>query len=604
MREPDLVLDTLAKHAKKPDYFFERLYKNLFNPQFFLKAYGNMYHKPGNMTEGTDGNTIDGFSTNRIENLILALKDESYQPKPAKRVYIPKKNGKMRPLGVPSVDDKLVQEVVRMLLESIYEQTFQKSSHGFRPSKSCHTALNDVKLKCGGTKWWIEGDIKGFFDNIDHGVLINLLRKRIKDERFINIIWKFLKAGYMEEWEFHKTYSGTPQGGIISPLLANIYLNELDEFMNGKISEFNKGKRRKDNVRYKKLNSAIWYRRKKLEENWGNMSDDEKLVLKSEMSSLAKERKKLSSVDEMDSPFKRMTYVRYADDFVIGIIGSKEDALRTKQELSAFLETELKLELSEEKTLVTNSKKLIRFLGYDIGVDHGGDSITYSTGVVKRHLTGKPMLYLPHDCMKDFLIKNDYMTVDQDGTWKPTHRKYLVNHDLIEIISTYNSEIRGFYEYYKMASNVYKLNGAYHIIKTSYVKTLANKFKLSVSKVFRKYSEDGVLGVRYETKKGSKFRPFYNEGFKVDKDYISSLKVDAFPNTMIYGGRTSMEKRLMASECEFCGTTEPPFEVHHVRKLKDLKGKKRWEKFMISRNRKTIVMCVPCHCDLHNGKLD
>ncbi len=603
MREPRMILDALTKNAVKENYIFTRLYRNLYNKKFFLDAYGNIYHKPGNMTQGTDKETIDGFSMDWIENIISSLKDESYKPNPSRRVYIPKKDDKQRPLGIPSIKDKIIQEVVKEILVSMYEPIFSKASHGFRPNKSCHSALNDIKMTFGGIKWWIEGDIKGFFDNIDHHVLIGILRKRIKDEKFIKLIWKFLKAGYMEDWKFNKTFSGTPQGGIISPVLANIYLHELDAFMEKQIIKFDEGKRRRDNPVYKKYNTAIWYRKNKLKEKWNTLNDDERKELQSEISTLEKEREKHSAVDNMDASFKRLKYVRYADDFVVGVIGSKEDSKRIKEEITEFLHTSLKLELSQEKTLITSNKNLIKFLGYEIGIDGGHDSKTNTNGIKKRHLSGKPMLYLPYNNMRNFLLKNDYMKIEGND-WKPVHRRYLVNQDDIEILSTYNAEIRGFYEYYKMAINVYKLNGAFHIIKTSFAKTMANKYKLSVNRVFRKYSVNGVLGVFYDTKNGKKFRPFYNDGFKMDKQYSKSLSIDTLPNTNIYSGRTSLVSRLLASKCEFCGTTEGKFEVHHVRKLKDLKGKKKWEQKMIARNRKTMVLCTNCHVDLHRGKLD
>lgn len=228
MRNPELVLNNLAAHSKVSDYKYERLYRLLFNEEMFFVAYQRIYAKQGNMTAGTDGKTIDGMSLQRIESLIMSLKSEAYKPNPARRVYIPKKNGGKRPLGIPSVEDKLVQEVIRMILEAIYEGAFQSTSHGFRPHKSCHTALKDIQINFKGAKWFIEGDIKGFFDNIDHEILIAILRERISDERFLRLIRKFLKAGYMEDWTYNKTFSGTPQGGIISPILANIYLDKFD----------------------------------------------------------------------------------------------------------------------------------------------------------------------------------------------------------------------------------------------------------------------------------------------------------------------------------------------------------------------------------------
>ena len=244
MRNPERVLNSLSEHSKDSSYKFERLYRILFNEEMFYVAYQRIYAKEGNMTPGSDGQIIDNMSLSRIENLISALKDESYQPQPSRRVYIPKKNGKKRPLGVPTFNDKLIQEVVRMILEAIYEGSFEYTSHGFRPNRSCHTALAHIQKEFNGAKWFVEGDIKGFFDNIDHELLIRILKERISDERFIRLIRKFMKAGYVEEWQFHNTYSGTPQGGIISPILANIYLDKLDKYINEYIDSFDKGKKR------------------------------------------------------------------------------------------------------------------------------------------------------------------------------------------------------------------------------------------------------------------------------------------------------------------------------------------------------------------------
>ena len=233
MRNPIDVLKILTEKTSVKGYQFERLYRHLYNPDFYLLAYKNIASSPGSMTAGADGMTIDNMSMARINKIIASLKDQTYRPNPARRTYIAKKNNpaKKRPLGIPSTNDKLVQEIIRMILEAIYEPTFSDRSHGFRPKRSCHTALSQIKDTFTGVRWMVEGDIKGCFDNVDHHVLINILRRRIKDERFLSLMWKFLKAGYMEQWEYHKTYSGTPQGSGMSPVLANIYLSELDTFM-------------------------------------------------------------------------------------------------------------------------------------------------------------------------------------------------------------------------------------------------------------------------------------------------------------------------------------------------------------------------------------
>jgi len=248
MRNPIEVLKTLTEKANDPNYRFQRIYRNLYNPDFYMLAYQRIYSNDGSMTAGVDGITIDGMSEKRIGKLIESLKDHSYQPKPARRTYIAKKNSdKQRPLGIPSADDKLLQEVVKMILESIYEPAFSDNSHGFRPNRSCHTALLDLQAKFTGATWFIEGDIKACFDSFDHHVLIEILRRRIDDEAFIALMWKFLKAGYMEQWRYNATYSGTPQGSGCSPILSNIYLGELDSYMDEYKRRFDTGEKIKRN---------------------------------------------------------------------------------------------------------------------------------------------------------------------------------------------------------------------------------------------------------------------------------------------------------------------------------------------------------------------
>lgn len=336
MRSPENVLESLKSKACNENYKYQRLYRNLYNPQFYLLAYQRIQANPGNMTAGTDGKTIDGMGIKRINALIEKVRDFSYQPHPARRTYIPKANGKMRPLGIPSFDDKLIQEVVRLILESIYEPTFSDQSHGFRMGRSCHTALKYVQKYFTGTKWFVEGDIKGCFDNVDHHVLMHILRKRIADEHFIGLLWKFLKAGYMEDWNYHNTYSGTPQGSIISPILANIYMNELDNYMQEYANRFNCGERRKINPAFKKKLDICRGKEQRLKRNAAKMSDEEKERLTAEIKELRRSLRSMPYSDQMDENYKRVFYVRYADDFLIGVIGSKADAEQIKKDVGMF----------------------------------------------------------------------------------------------------------------------------------------------------------------------------------------------------------------------------------------------------------------------------
>ena len=340
MRNPEQVLNILAGHSNEPEYKYERLYRILFNEQMFFVAYQRMYAKPGNMTPGTDGKTEDEMSIDRINKLIESIKDETYSPNPAKRTYIPKKNGKMRPLGIPSFEDKLVQEVVRMVLEAIYEGHFEWTSHGFRPNRSCHTALKSLQNNFNGAKWFIEGDIKGFFDNIDHDVLIEIMKGRIADDRFLRLIRKFLNAGYMEEWQFNKTYSGTPQGGIISPILANIYLDKFDKYMEEYANKFNKGTIRSRNKDICKLNNRVHYLKRRINE----VKDaNERTKMVEELHEKQKRILTMPSGNDMDRNFRRLRYVRYADDFLIGVIGTKNECETIKADITKFMQEKLRL---------------------------------------------------------------------------------------------------------------------------------------------------------------------------------------------------------------------------------------------------------------------
>ena len=605
MRNPINVLSSLQQHSSDKSYTYTRLYRNLFNRDLFLLAYQNIYKSEGNMTKGTDNKTIDGMSIKRIDTIISKLRDESYQPQPSRRTYIPKKNGKMRPLGIPSFDDKLVQEVMRMILESIYEGSFSKNSHGFRPNRSCHTALNQIKVTFTGIKWFIEGDIKGFFDNINHNKMIEILSERIKDERFLRLMRKFLRAGYMEEWTYHNTYSGTPQGGIISPILANIYLDKLDSFMHTLKERFDKGKFRRisdKTYEFEKRRGVL----AKILRNSEN--EEEKSALAEQIKFIDNERLKYPHSDPFDENFKRLWYVRYADDFLIGVIGSKEDAISIKQQIKEFVLNELMLELSEEKTLITHSKKRARFLGYDIYVRRSKATKRNKNGVKRRFLSGTVCLELPMEVMRKKLLEYKVMeietTVYGKENWKAKARYYLKDNDDLEILDQYNNEIRGFRNYYSIANNSAVANSFGYIMQYSMFKTYATKYRKSMSKMMRKYQIGKDFGVTYTDKKGNvKTRLFYNGGF-ARKPMQKNATVDVIPKTAKYSSKTSLMARLSARECELCGKTNTDIEIHHVRKLKDLKGKDYWERFMIARNRKTLAVCTECHEKLHAGKLN
>ena len=605
MRNPINLLSSLQNHSSDRSYTFERLYRNLYNRELFLLAYQNIYASQGNMTKGTDGKTIDAMSLNRIDGIIASLKDESYQPQPSRRTYIPKKNGKMRPLGIPSFDDKLVQECVRLLLEAVYEGGFAKTSHGFRPNHSCHTALSQVQVCFTGVKWFVEGDIKGFFDNIDHDVMVDILAERIKDERFLRLIYKFLKAGYLENWQYHNTYSGTPQGGIVSPILANIYLDKLDRYMEKLKQQFDKGSTRSVYPETYALEKKRGVLAKKLR---NTDLEEERQILTEKIREIDRQKLTMPYSDPFDTSFKRIQYVRYADDFLVGVIGSKEDAAAIKEQVKVFVADTLHLELSYEKTLITHSEKKARFLGYDIYVRRSAATKRDKTGRLCRHLNGTVCLEMPTEVMRKKLLDYGAMTIEKTvygkDNWNAKARYYIKDNDDLEILDQYNSEIRGFRNYYRIANNAAFASSFGYIMQYSMFKTFATKYRTSMSKMISRLRIDKGFGVRFTDKKGKvKTRLFYNNGF-VRKPMQKTAAVDVIPNTVMYSSKTSLMDRLSAGQCELCGKTDCEIEIHHVRKLKDLKGISYWERFMIARNRKTLALCLDCREKLHNGKLN
>lgn len=601
MRSPERVLNSLNEHSKDSSYKFERLYRILFNEELFYVAYQKIASNGGSTTKGSDGRSIDEMSLARIETLIASLKDESYQPHPSRRVHIPKKNGKTRPLGIPAFEDKLVQEVVRMILEAIYEGHFETTSHGFRPKRSCHTALLHIQKTFSGAKWFIEGDIKGFFDNIDHDVLVGILRERISDDRFIRLIWKFLKAGYVEDWTFHNTYSGTPQGGIVSPILANIYLDKLDKYVKEYIRHFDMGTKRRPG----KESNDLANERKRTVRKLKKVKDGtEKAALVARLKAIEQERAAFPSGDEMDGSYRRLKYIRYADDFILGVIGSKEDALRIKEDIKSFLSESLALELSEEKTLITHTGKSAKFLGYEITVTRNNHQRRDVQGRLRRTYGKRVRLNVSMATLRDKLLEYGAMEIKlRNGKeiWKPKCRSGLIFNDDLEILDRYNRETVGFCNYYLIANNCVVLHNFRYIMEYSMYKTFAGKYRSTVRKINKKYRRNKLFTVKYEQKGVIKSRTFYKTSFKRRTTAFNG-SCDIEPYSIADVSRTNLTDRLKAEKCELCGATGKLI-MHHVRNLKDLKGKESWKRLMSARKRKTIALCPSCHRLRHLGKV-
>ena len=590
------ILTKLQENSKKNhDEVFTRLYRYLLRPDIYYVAYQHLYSNKGAGTKGVTDDTADGFSEIYIENIIEALKNEMYQPKPVRRTYIKKSNGKMRPLGLPVFTDKLIQEAIRMILEAIYEPIFSDYSHGFRPVRSCHTALAQIKKEFTGARWFIEGDIKGCFDNINHAVLVEIVNQKIKDARFLKLIRLFLKAGYMEDWKYHETYSGCPQGGIISPILANIYLNELDRHIMKIKKEFDVATKARYTPEYTKLVGL----RQRLHNKIKNSNGIEREKLIEEYKTATAQMLKLPAKQCDD---KKIKYVRYADDFLIAVNGNRQDCEKIKQELTEFISTTLKMELSQEKTLITHSNTPARFLRYDVRVRR--DQQIKPKGKFKtRSMNNKVELSIPFkDKIEKFLFLNGIVKQRSDnGKLEPIHRPQLLNRTDLEIVTIYNAELRGICNYYGLASNFNKLIYFNYLMEYSCLKTLAGKHRSKVSKIRAMYKDGtGKWAIPYETKTGIKKMYFANYADCKGKKFT-----DIVPQTAKNYSHdvTTLESRLKAKICEVCGCTDSDrYEIHHVNKVKNLKGKSEWEKVMIAKRRKTIVVCHKCHMAIHHGE--
>jgi group II intron reverse transcriptase/maturase len=589
-----VLFTILGKMAKKPEVQFDRLFPKMYNPEIWLKAYEQIAPKPGNMTVGVDGQTIDGAGMALIEGIIDDLRSARYKPSPVRRIYITKPNGELRPLGIPSFRDKLVQTVVKTFLEAIYEPTFANTSHGFRPQRSCHTALEQTK-RMTGIRWWVEGDIVGFFDNIDHTILLSILGKRITDQRFLHLIEQFLRAGYVEAQQYHKTYSGTPQGGNLSPILSNIYLNELDQKMKQKIEGFRRGKKRAGNREYWRI-----CKRRKREKAEARKTGDWAEYKRQTQRMLS-----TPSTESQDTGFRRMYYCRYADDFLIGIIGSKEDAKETKLWLTEYLRSELGLELSSEKTLITHAKNKVRFLGYEVVRGEGKRRVRVrrpnGTVGTQRTCTRKLQLRIPAQKVDAFA-----KVYGERQGWQGKSRNRLIQLSELEIVTIYNAEIRGFLGYYIKADNYHKVaNSILWLTSTSFFKTLAAKRKSTLRSVTRSLKRGpNKYSVSYKKADGTwQARRLVSSVSQIEAN-TPSAAIDKKPDTKwLQYGHTELGQRIQANQCEWCGTKEGQMEVHHVRKLKDLQGKQEWERQMIRRRRKTMVLCRSCHHKLHAGRL-
>jgi group II intron reverse transcriptase/maturase len=594
MQSTETYLGLLQERGKR-GLLLKRVYRQLFNPNLYLSAYGKIYRNAGALTPGVTDETADAMGLPKIAAIIEALRTEQYQWQPARRTYVLKKNGKKRPLGLPVWSDKLLAEVIRMILDAFFDVQFSEHSHGFRPARGCHTALQDIYHTWGGTTWIIEGDIADCFGSLSHELLIAILSEKIQDGRFLHLMKKLLDAGYLEDWKFNQTLSGVPQGSIVSPILSNILLDKLDQYVETVlIPQYTRGVKRKLNKEYIQLMSRAHRRFKK-----GQTEAAQRL---------RKQAQQLPAYDTYDPDYRRLKYCRYADDFCLGFTGPRSEAEEIKQQLRVFLREELQLDLSETKTLITHARsEAAQFLGYEITILQKDTKRTKNkiSGTKRRSINGRIGLRVPPTVLREKC--NRYKRHN-----KVMHRTELLNESDYSIVATYQLEFRGIANYYRLAYNLHTLYQLKWVMDQSLTKTLATKHHTSVQKIIDKYkAELSVEGKSYKglrvsvPREGKKPLVATWGGIPLTWDMQADLEDRPQPH---WNPRSELEKRLLAQVCEQCGATSltDTIEVHHIRALKDLnrctgREKPLWVKIMAARRRKTLVLCRTCHKDIQSG---
>lgn len=587
---------------KDKNFINHDLYRLLYDKELYVTAYENIKGNKGALTPGAEPNTLQGFSLEKIENLILQMRTQTWQPKAARQILIPKP-GKitLRPLGIQGPEDKIVQEIVRMILEAIYENSFDRNSFGFRPNIGCHNALKYINQEFDGLYLAIEGDIQSFFPTVCHEILIKILSRRIKDQRFLDIIFKMLRAEIWKQndGKFEKPDVGTPQGSIVSPMLSNIYLNELDIWIRKWINQNCENEHhliKSDSV--KKFNSIL----KRLEKEQRNNSSDKNLG--NEIRKIKFERLKSGPYYDDSQKKERLVYVRYADDFIIGMNGSQEKAERLKLNLTEFLKNELELTLSQEKTKITDIRETPAiFLGHEVYINKS-EKIKIirpqgRTPYHRRTTGGFVKIEIPIQRVIDKLHLKGFCT----KLGYPISNGRLTVYDDADIVLHYNMVLNGYLNFY---SGTTKSNPKYrllYIMKYSCAKTLAHKHKSTISKIFSKHGKHLTIKINIPSSNPSKTpivkkvslipsaimkRPKFQLGETFEDPYNIYLK--------------KYTKSNLFSKCLICGSPDN-IEMHHVKSIKNIQPK-TFDQIHGYVKRKQIPLCVKHHKDVTYGRYD
>ena len=573
MQDAETTLAIIRERGRK-GLHLEDVYRRLYNPDLFLRAYGRIHRDSGAMTRRRTEETVDGMVPETIGAIIEAIRSERHRWTPVRWAFSPETNGTTRPPGIPTWTDKLLQEVVRSILEAYYEPQFSEHSHGFRPGRGCHTALRTIHRVWKGTKWFIKGEIQECFDKIDRTVLLSILREKIHDNRFLRLLENLLKAGYLEAWNHDPTRSGTPRGGIVGPILVNIYLDRFDRFVETTlIPEYTRGASRKKNAEYRRVESQIQRLSKR-----GRGPDE----------GLMESPRSVPRPDLFDPVYRSLRFVRYAADFLLGFAGPRREVEEIKERLTTFLRDELKVELSPDQALISHARQQpARFLGYEVSVISRGP---------RRSLDGKVALRMPADVLMEKAAEYKYRG-------KPSYRRERTSDTDFSIVARYGSELRGFAHYYKLAQNLFWADYLRWVMKTSLLKTLALKHRSTVAQMARKYVTSSMtpqgprkcveVVVPREGRNDLVAR-FGDISLKHDDDAV----LDDGPTWTPGSTRKEHVPRLRADRCELCGSTQD-IRVAHVR---ELAGRNTSERKDFPPKRTTLFVCHHCHAAIHAGK--
>jgi group II intron reverse transcriptase/maturase len=575
---------------------FNRLYRLVRHSGLLALARERIAGNKGARTPGVDGESMKDISNEKVLQLSKELSQGTYQPQPVRRVYIPKRNGKRRPLGIPASRDKIVQAGVALILEALYEPLFRKSSHGFRPEHSTITALRLVSSGYrAGAKWIIEGDITDCFGSIPHSVVLNCLRKRIQDERFIDLIRKMLQAGVMEAGSFSPSYSGTPQGGIASPILANIVLHELDVWLEEQYKvnpppQTPAERNARSNPDYMRLHYRIMDIQRCLDGKRPMPKKAKPEDLRREL----REKRRLRNLQPRCLPRKVTYYCRYADDFLVILChASKAEACQMKTAITEWMQANLGLTLNQDKTHITHWQDKLRFLGYEL------------EGRRNRNGTGWLHLGIPKDAVRHVVTK-----VQQTTRYSQAPE--------YDVVRNVNALARGWTNYYRYAHNLNVTGGKLStVIYWQSAHYLAKRHHCSIARTMKShYARDpktGCLGLYVHIPANpqsaeNRYFIWHKIPSRLSFDAQSSYSVQdeqPYIDTGWAKGRSlqkKVETRAKAKHaCEHCGVTEGKLYVHHPNRLAKAKRvtKGMGHVAQSGLKQKTVLLCHTCHTAYH-----